>query len=100
MTSTPELGRQRQGHVCELLYASLMLLLDFPESPAIIVYSQYAEGVVLHIESGDYITDNSELTLSFMQLQQTVRSGPFSTTHIQFHTGLPRAQQIKKLTKY
>ena len=36
------------------LYASLMLLLDYPESVNIITDSLYAERVVLHIETAEF----------------------------------------------
>jgi hypothetical protein len=49
-------------------YAILKVLLAFSESLNIITDSQYAERVVLHIETAEFIPDNLELTLLFMQL--------------------------------
>lgn len=50
-----------------------MVLLDFPEPLNIVVNnSQYAEGDVLHIETAELISDNSELTLLFIQLQEII----------------------------
>lgn len=40
------------------LYAILMVLLNFNASLNIITASQYDEGVVLHIESAELISDN------------------------------------------
>lgn len=55
------------------LYAILMVLLDSNESLNIITDSQYAERVVLHIETVEHIPDNSKLILIFMQLQQAIQ---------------------------
>lgn len=41
------------------LYAILMTLLDFPDSLNIVMDSQYAERVILHIEASECIQDNS-----------------------------------------
>lgn len=41
----------------ELKYAILIVLLDFSEPLNIITDSQYAEGVVLHIETSELIPD-------------------------------------------
>ena len=43
-----------------------MVLLDFPEPLNIVTDSQYAERVVLHIESTELIPDDSELTSLFI----------------------------------
>lgn len=61
-----------------------MLLLNFPESLNIITDSQYAERVGLHIETTEFIPDNSELTILFMQLQQAIRNKNYllQVTHI------------------
>ena len=48
--------------------------LNYPESLNIITDSLYAERVVLHIETAEFVPDNSELTLLFMQLQQAISS--------------------------
>ena len=44
-----------------------------------------------HIETAEYVPNNSELTLLFMQLQQVLRSKNFTLpiTHIWSHTGVP-----------
>ena len=49
------------------------------------------ELVVLHIETAEFVPDNTELTSLFLQLQETMRnrSNPISITHIRSHTGLP-----------
>lgn len=46
-----------------------MALYDFPESLNIGTDFQYAERVVLHIETAKLIPDDSELTSLFIQLQ-------------------------------
>lgn len=73
------------------LYAILMVLSDFQEPLNIVTDSQYAERVVLHIETAELIQDYSELTSLFIQLQQKIRnrSYPLYITHIRSHTGLP-----------
>ncbi|MBV2133725.1 DDE-type integrase/transposase/recombinase [Pseudomonas sp. MAP12] len=73
------------------LYAILMVLMDFTEPLNIVTDSQYAERVVLHIETAEFIPDNTELTSLFLQLQETIRnrSNPIYITHIRSHTGLP-----------
>ncbi|KAL6082528.1 hypothetical protein STEG23_004612 [Scotinomys teguina] len=43
------------------LYANLMVLMDFTEPLNIVTDSQYAERVVLHIETAEFIPDNTEL---------------------------------------
>ena len=72
------------------LYASLMVWLDYPEPLNINTDSLYAERVVLHTETAGFISDNSELTLLFIQLQMDIRSRnhPLYITHIPSHTGL------------
>jgi hypothetical protein len=66
-------------------------LLYFPESLKIINDSKYAERVVLHIEIAEFIPDNSELILLFIQVQQAIinRDYPLYITHILSQTGLP-----------
>ncbi|KAL6032081.1 hypothetical protein STEG23_025500 [Scotinomys teguina] len=57
----------------------------------IVTDSQYAERVVLHIETAEFIPDESELTSLFIQLQDIIRNRkhPLYITHIRSHTGLP-----------
>ncbi|KAL6055503.1 hypothetical protein STEG23_020485, partial [Scotinomys teguina] len=73
------------------LYAILLVLMDFSEPLNIVTDSQYAERVVLHIETAEFIPDESELTLLFIQLQDIIRNRkhPLYITHIRSHTGLP-----------
>ena len=49
------------------------MLLDIPEPPNTVTDSQYAERVVLHIETTELVPDGSELTLLFIQLQEIIR---------------------------
>ena len=44
-----------------------MVLRDFKEPLHIVTDLQYAERVVLHIETIEFIPDDSELTLLFIQ---------------------------------
>ena len=55
------------------LYAILMVLLDYPEILGIITDHLYVERVVLHIETAEFVPDNSELALLLIQLQQDTR---------------------------
>ncbi|KAL6031270.1 hypothetical protein STEG23_018611 [Scotinomys teguina] len=73
------------------LYAILLVLMDFSEPLNIVTDSQYAERVVLHIETAEFIPDESELTSLFIQLQDIIRNRkhPLYITHIQSHMGLP-----------
>ncbi|KAL6043499.1 hypothetical protein STEG23_013971, partial [Scotinomys teguina] len=73
------------------LYAILMVLMDFTEPLNIVTDSQYAERVVLHIETAEFIPDNTELTSLFIQLQEIIRNRehPIYIIHIRSHTGLP-----------
>ncbi|KAL6038953.1 hypothetical protein STEG23_010042 [Scotinomys teguina] len=73
------------------LYAILMVLMDFTEPLNIVTDSQYAERVVLHIETVEFIPDNTGLTSLFIQLQKIIRNRehPIYITHISSHTGLP-----------
>ncbi|KAL6036096.1 hypothetical protein STEG23_018017 [Scotinomys teguina] len=73
------------------LYAILLVLMDFSEPLNIVTDSQYAERVVLHIETAEFIPDESELTSLFIQLQDIIRNRkhPVYITHIRSHTGLP-----------
>ena len=52
------------------LYTIIRVLSDFQESLSIITDSQFAERVVFHIETAEFIQDDSELTSLFIQLQQ------------------------------
>ncbi|KAL6061548.1 hypothetical protein STEG23_000991, partial [Scotinomys teguina] len=73
------------------LYAILLVLMDFSEPLNIVTDSQYAERVVLHIETAEFIPDESELTSLFIQLQDIIRNRkhPLYITHIRSHMGLP-----------
>ena len=73
------------------LYAIVMVLMDFTEPLNIVTDSQYAERVVLHVETADFVNDESELLSLFIQLQDIIRNRdhPFHITHIRSHTGLP-----------
>ncbi|KAL6089067.1 hypothetical protein STEG23_027555, partial [Scotinomys teguina] len=73
------------------LYAILLVLMDFSEPLNLVTDSQYAERVVLHIETAEFIPDEPELTSLFIQLQDIIRNRkhPLYITHIQSHTGLP-----------
>lgn len=68
-----------------------MVLIDFTEPFNIVTDLQYAERVVLHIETIKFIPDNTNLTLLFIQLQEIIRNRnhPIYIIHIQFHIGLP-----------
>ncbi|KAL6030268.1 hypothetical protein STEG23_031665, partial [Scotinomys teguina] len=65
------------------LYTILMVLMDFTEPLNIATDSQYAERVVLHIETAEFIPDNTELTSLFIQLQEIIRNRehPIYNTH-------------------
>lgn len=80
-----------------------MVLLDYPEYLNIITDSLYAEKFVLHIEVAEYVPDNPEFTLLFIQLQQAIRSRnyPLYIAHIRPHTCLPGllAQGNKEIDK-
>ena len=67
------------------------MIFSVSDSFNIITNSQYAERVVLHIETAEFVPDNSELTLLLRQLQRAMRSGNYAlyNTHIWSHTGLP-----------
>ena len=51
----------------------IMVLLDFGKFLKIIPDYLYAERVVLHIETAEFVPGNSEITL-FTHLQQAIRS--------------------------
>ncbi|KAL6088337.1 hypothetical protein STEG23_010771, partial [Scotinomys teguina] len=65
--------------------------MDFSEPLNIVTDSQYAERVVLHIETAEFIPDESELTSLFIQLQDIIRNRkhPLYIVHICSHMGLP-----------
>ena len=67
------------------------MLSDFQESLSIITDSQFAERVVFHIETAEFIQDDSELTSLFIQLQQMIRARTYLLyiTHIRSHMSLP-----------
>ena len=73
------------------IYAILMVFKDFTEPLNIVTDSQYAERVVLHIETSEFVANNTELISLFLQLQETIRnrSNPIYITRIRSHTGLP-----------
>ena len=73
------------------LYAILMVLRDFKEPLNIVTDSQYAERVILHIETAEFIPDDTELTSLFIQVQGIIKNRlcPMYITHIRSHTGLP-----------
>ncbi|KAL6043129.1 hypothetical protein STEG23_019310, partial [Scotinomys teguina] len=73
------------------LYAILLVLMDFSEPLNIVTDSQYAERVVLHIETAEFIPDESELTSLFIQLRDIIRNRkhPLYITHIRSYMGLP-----------
>ena len=66
------------------LYAVLMVLRDFKEPLNTITDSQYAERVILHIETAEFIPDDTELTSLFIQVQDIFRNRlcPMYITHI------------------
>ena len=68
-----------------------MVLRGFKESLNIVTDSQYAERVILHIETTEFIPDDTELTSLFIQVQDIIRNRlhPIYITHIQSHMGLP-----------
>ena len=68
-----------------------MVLRDFKEPFNIVTDSQYTERVVLHIETAEFIPDDPELTLLFIQVQDIIRNRlcPIYIIHIQSHMGLP-----------
>ena len=73
------------------LFAILMVIRDFIESLNILTNSKYAERVILHIETSEFIPANRELTSLFIQVQDMIRNRlcPMYITHIRSHTGLP-----------
>ena len=66
------------------LYDILMVLRDFKEPLNVVTDSQYAERIILHIETAEFIPDDTELTLLFIQVQDMIRNRlcPMYITHI------------------
>ena len=66
------------------LYAIFMVLRDFKEPLNIVTDSQYAESVVLYIETVEFMPDDTELTSLFIQVQDIIRNRlcPIYITHI------------------
>ena len=86
------------------LSAILVVLFDYPELLKIITDYWYAERVVLYIEIAEFVSDNTLLTILFIDFQETIRNKNhlLYVTHIWSHTGLPNllCKQIMKLTSY
>ena len=74
------------------LHAILMVLRDFKEPLKIVTDPQHAERVVLYIESAEFIPDDTELTLLFIQVQDIIKNRFCSMyiKHIRSHMGRPR----------
>ena len=51
-----------------------MVLRDFKEPLNIVTDSQYAERVILHIKTAEFIPDETELTSLFVQVQDMIRN--------------------------
>ena len=68
-----------------------MVLSDFKEPLNVVTDSQYAERVILHIETTEFIPDDTELTSLFIQVQDIIRRRlfPMYITYIRSHTSLP-----------
>ena len=68
-----------------------MALRDFKEPLNIVTDLQYAERVVLHIETNELIPYETELTSLFVQVQDIIRNRlcPIYITHIRFHMSVP-----------
>ena len=68
-----------------------MVIRDFKEPLNILTDSQYAERVVLRIETAEFIPDDMELISLFTQVQHIIRNRlcPIYIAHIQIHTSLP-----------
>ena len=52
-----------------------MVLRDFKEPFNIVTDSQYAERVILHIETAEFKPDDTELTSLFIQVQDIIWCG-------------------------
>ena len=68
-----------------------MVLRDFKETLNIVTDLQYAKRVVLHIQTAEFIPDDTELTSLFTQVQDIIRKRlrPIYITHIRSLMGLP-----------
>ena len=68
-----------------------MVLRDFKEPLNIVTDSQYAVKVILHVETTEFIPDDTDLTSLLIQVQDMTKNRLCSMyiTHIQSHTGLP-----------
>ena len=51
-----------------------MVLRDFKKPLNIVTDSQYAERVILHIKTAEFIPDDTELTSLFVQVQDMMRN--------------------------
>ena len=51
-----------------------MVQRDFKAPLNIVTDSQYAERIVLHIETAEFIPDDTELTSLFIQVQDIIRN--------------------------
>ena len=73
------------------MYVILIVLIDFTKPLYIVTDSQYAERDVLCIVTVEFIPDDTELTLLFIQVQDIIRNRlcPVYITHIGSHMGLP-----------
>ena len=61
-----------------------MVQRDFKAPLNIVTDSQFAERIVLHIETAEFILDDTELTSLFIQVQDIIRNRlcPIYITHI------------------
>ena len=80
------------------LYVILMILLDYSVFLSIITDS-FMQKAILHIETAKFVFHKSQLTFSFIQLKQAIRTRKYSLylTHIHCHTSLPGPMQKKKM---
>lgn len=62
MTQTPYGSLQKSE-----LYAVLIVLIDYMGTMNIVTNPQYAERIVMQIETSEYILHNTELTLLLIQ---------------------------------
>ena len=73
------------------LYVILMVLRGSREPLNIVMDSQYAERVILHIKTTESIPDDAELTSLYIQVQDIIRNRLCSMyiTYIRSYMGLP-----------
>ena len=66
------------------LHTILIVLRKFKEPLNIVINSQYAERIDLHMETTEFIPDDTELTSLFIQVQDIIRNRHYSIyiTHI------------------